>query len=151
MLVEVDTDATGGGFVLDIWGAAGQKGMGCADVDLGSYVGSPVRLGPFTFDATAIYPFTCTGQAVPTVVTSWTAPYYGYFTFDTTGSDADTVLEVRTTCAGESRGCSDDYVGRAARLQLYFTQGGTATIYVGNKSGPEGHYTLAITDAGSGR
>ena len=152
VFVQIDTDATGGGFTLNIWGSAGQDGRDCASADVRSYLGSPVRLGPFSQDVSTTNYFGCTGITAPAVVTSWTAPYSGYFRFDTTGSDADTLLEVRDGCGGDSLGCSDDYVGRAALLELFFTQGGTAAIYVGDKSGrPKDHYTLAITDAGSGR
>jgi hypothetical protein len=148
LLVGVDTDAAGGGFVLDVWGVAGRVGGACSEVDLGSAVGGPVRVGRIN-DGSRMVSFSCTGETLPAVTSSWTAPRSGYFVFDTTGSTGDTLLDVRAGCSTQQLGCSDDYVGQAARLELFLARGDVATIELGERNWmPADDFTLSITQTG---
>ena len=95
-------------------------------------------------DPTVTYPSTDTcGGAAPRVTFDWTAPNDGLFSFDTVGSNYDTVLVVRTVCEGVSgERCSDDDVFMQSGLQQAATEGQVLRVEIaafgGNATPPMG-------------
>ncbi len=106
-------------FVLDSFYAAGSVELTIEEIDLPpcgpayaelSGLGQLVNQALPLDETTLGDPMTdtCEGKA-PRIRFDWTAPHDGDFTFDTAGSNYDTVLVVRTICdilAGER--CNDD-------------------------------------------
>lgn len=91
---------------------------GCADVDLGSELGSGVYIG--NTEGAGNDSQICDGEDNDDVSLAWTAPSTGSFVFHTCGSDFDTVLSARAdSCAGEVLACSDDF--EACDLQSRFS------------------------------
>jgi hypothetical protein len=144
--VLADTELPTTGYTLNISGPIGEGGE-CHSVDVGSALGV-VRVGRFVDDA--LYPTTlqCSGNFSATLVTSWTAPTSAYFTFDTAGSNLDTLLEVRDGCDySHIYGCSDDYMGTDAKLTLFFSEGARVNVILGGKAAtrpPDARYELSI-------
>jgi hypothetical protein len=145
--VVVDTNARTSGYLLSISGPLGPADLICG-LDLGTSLGAPLRVGRFGQDATLARTFGCGGGNSSVVVTAWTAPSSGYFNFDTAGSSFDTLLEVLEECGGaRSYGCSDDYQGTDARLDLFFEQGTRVKVLLGGKAvvrPEEARYILSI-------
>ena len=77
---------------------------------------------------------------------TWRVPSTGRFTFDTTGSEFDTVLEVLTDgCGLESLGCNDDaHETTQSELTLDLVEGQALTIVVGGFRRSRGEYTLRV-------
>ncbi len=127
---------------------------GCTiDADLASMVGDAVATGTTagapdesTPSCNAVF-----GGPAPDADFSWTAPSTGMWTFDTFGSDFDTVLHVHTglSCADTTEvGCNDDVTtgsGLQSRVDLMLTAGDTVTLVVdGFDAGDEGAFVLSI-------
>jgi hypothetical protein len=146
--VVVDTNARTSGYLLSISGPVGGGDLPCGSLDVGTSLGAPLRVGRLGQDAGFSTTFGCGGGNSSTVVTTWTAPSSGYFNFDTAGSSFDTLLEVREKCGGARiYGCSDDYQGTDARLDLFFEQGTRVNVLLGGKAvvRPEdARYVLSI-------
>ncbi len=71
-------------------------GFACADEDLGSDVGEPAATWT-TEGRENSYEATCAGSArSPDIAFNWVAPSTGLFEINTTGSDYDTSLHIRT-------------------------------------------------------
>jgi hypothetical protein len=149
--VVVDTNARTSGYLLSISGPVGEDDFPCG-LDVGSRLAAPLRIGRLGQDATFATILGCGPGNTPTVVTAWTSPSSGYFKFDTAGSSFDTLLEVRGGCNGAPNyGCSDDYQGTDARLDLFFEQGTRVSVLLGGKAvvrPEEARYELSIARSG---
>lgn len=81
----------------------------CPDVDLGEAWGMAVWVGT-TENAGHRLTGTCGGQAGDDIALLWTAPWTDTYTFDTRGSEIDTVLYLTAeTCEGVEIACNDDF------------------------------------------
>jgi len=105
----------------------------------GSTVGGPNSLGA-----------SCGGTGAPEQTFVYTVPVDGTYTFDTLGSDFDTVLAIRAnTCSGMELGCNDDFSGASSRLTLPLTAGQHVVIVVDGFAdlfgASAGNFTLHIT------
>ena len=103
-------------FDLDCATDAACEFVGCAEADLGTELGA-IASGDLTE-----FPYAYTagcgvasgdqpagGQNAPDVFYTWTAPFAGTFTFDTLGSDFDTLLAILDgDCGGDEFACNDD-------------------------------------------
>ena len=70
-----------------------------------------------------------TGSASPDVSAGWTTS--SFFTFDTAGSNHDTVLYVRDgSCSGPELACDDDTIGLQSEVTVPLTSGQTVAILV---------------------
>ena len=92
----------------------------------------------------------CGGLGAPEQTFVYTTPVDGTYTFDSLGSDFDTVLAIRAdTCGGTELGCNDDFSGTASRLTLPLSAGQRIVIVVDGFTGPSGasagNFTLHIT------
>lgn len=67
-------------------------------------------------------------------VVTWQAPAAGTYTFDTAGSDFDTILYARRSCdADGAELCSDDATGTTSEVQMSLMQGETIILVVDSK------------------
>lgn len=106
----------------------------CLDEDLGSAIATP--LAEATVDGDE-YSGTCDGtefgDKAPDWGWTWTAPATNGYTFDTLGSDFDTVLVIRDgDCTGEVLACNDDidFDNLASAVYVSLTEGQTIAIIV---------------------
>jgi hypothetical protein len=133
--------ADGGEAVLDIIEVAEM----CPDTDLGQVLGMSVAEGN-SGAAPTRYLGSCAGTARD-VLYRWTAPEAGEYTFDTFGSDYDTVLLLMEGACGEREvACNDD----AQQLQSSVTisdveAGAVYTLVVAGFRGRNGHHILNIS------
>jgi hypothetical protein len=86
-------------------------------------------------------------NTAPEHVFRWTPDYSGMATFDTCGSNFDTVLYLQHRCglAGNNGGCNDDSCGTGSRLVDYVTAGLTYYLVVDGYDGASGDFTFRIT------
>lgn len=121
--------------------------MCCADLDLGSAVGTAVAMG--STSGTSLYDPCTLGGGGPEIMYTWTAPAAGTYTFDTCGSSYDTTLWVAngTSCGGASLGCNDDSTcGLQSTLTVTLTAGQAIVIGVdGYSTTSSGSYVLNIS------
>ena len=74
---------------------------------------------------------------------TWRAPRDGAYTFDTHGSDFDTVLEVLSeTCGSDSLGCNDDTDGLRSEVTVELEAGQLITLVVGGFRAASGEFVL---------
>ena len=71
----------------------------------------------------------------------------GNYTFDTIGSDYDTIIAVFTDCAGATElGCDDDIDPSVqSELTVTLTAGQTVLVSVGGLDGATGNWILNVT------
>jgi hypothetical protein len=87
----------------------------------------------------------CGAPGSPEATYSFTAPSNATYTFDTIGSNFDTVLHIHNgNCFGPELGCDDDTVMLQSVVSLPLTAGQTVVIAVDGFGGDEGNYTLNI-------
>nr|MBK7066951.1 hypothetical protein [Deltaproteobacteria bacterium] len=137
--------------VLDVGGSAA-----CSATNLGSALGTSVASGTTAGRSSQhTPPATCTDMAAavsPDAVYSWTAPYGGAFTFDTTGSAFDTMLTIRSgSYTGAVLGCNDDIVAgaeQASRLTVTLAAGQTVAIVVEGYGTNSGSFVLNASAGG---
>lgn len=99
-----------------------------------------------TMGAGADLTSTCGGENAPDVAFEWTAPSAGTWTFDTYGSDFDTVLYALTSCGGEELACNDDGPeGFQSELTLELTAGQTIVLVVDGFDTDAGNFVLNAT------
>lgn len=88
--------------------------------DLGRVVGTPVATYPSINTATNQWSVSCNGGSSRDIAYLWTVPATGSYTFNTYGSNFDTVMQIRNYKAtSEVMGCNDD--ASSSRLQSKIT------------------------------
>lgn len=123
----------------------------CMATSLASRTGSAVAMGD-TSTSTDDESGSCGGEGGPELHYSWTAPAAGTYTFDTTGTDFDTVLYVRDgACLGAELDCNDDNdEGVQSTVVVSLRAGQTVVVvvdgYAEDESGP---FVLNITAGGT--
>lgn len=141
-VVTVVVDAfgiTGGAFNLNVAFFAGT----CPDGDIGNAV-PQTSMGDSTMADNTLFG-SCGGNLANDDTFTFTAPQDGIYTFDTIGSDYDTVLYVREDCGGMELGCNDDISGTETASQVNLTLSADDQVVVivdGNSE--DGNYTLNV-------
>lgn len=101
-----DGAGDGGGDGDGDGGGDGDAGItSCVDMDLGTALGTTTGTTNGAGDEWR----SCFGQGSPDVAFSFTAPSSGLFSFDTCGSNFDTVLSLYSSCFGQPLECNDDF------------------------------------------
>jgi len=116
----------------------------CGDLTL---VSPSVINGSSTTNGDTYRPQTCanSGNAGNDVTFMFTAPVTAQYTFNTDGSNYDTVLYVLTTCGGQEIGCDDDGgVGTQSNLTIGLQGGQTYVLVLDTYSGNGGNYDLRV-------
>ena len=130
---------------------------GCAEDDLGSELGT-IATGALT-DFPYAYTASCGdaaggepagGRNAPDAFFTWSAPFSGTFTFDTLGSDYDTLLTILDgDCGGDEIACNDDAFSGDIRtrssITLDLAEGASITIVVGGWGSSTGDFVLNAT------
>ncbi len=122
----------------------------CPDQDLGSVLGRSVASGNTYWSDNAVSG-SCGGWDSPELGYRWTAPFGGFFTFDTFGASFDTILYLRWDtpfCNGAelAGGCNDDWIGLSSSVTVYLQAGQAVVAYVDGYDGWEtGDFFLSIT------
>lgn len=115
----------------------------CADGDLGSAVGAAVAMGT-TLGAGDDFTPSCSGPGNDEDVQfQWTAPADGAFTFDTVGSDFDTVLMVLVDCGGSELNCNDDTMMLLSEVTVDLLAGQSVLVVIDGWQ-ETGNYVLNI-------
>ncbi len=121
--------------------------MGCPESDLGSMLGASVLVATTEGMNDDSVPSCGTSMAAPDLTFTWAAPHAGTFVFDTSGSTFDTILEVRASCGGESRGCDDDGgEGTTSRVAVALTASQRVVVSIDGYGTSSGEAHLAITE-----
>lgn len=129
---------------------SGTSKIACADVNLGSAIGSSVAIGSTAGKANDYRG--CGGDGNDTTF-GWFAPAAGRYVIDLCGSEQtwDSVLDVRDgSCTGPHLACGDDECGGAIGVQARVTldlAAGQGIVIVVDSAFPQddGLYQLAIT------
>ncbi len=121
----------------------------CAPMDIGSMVGRAVARGDSTGTMSG-FAGACGGAEAPESAITWTAPSSGVFTFDTEGTDFDTVLYAfNGSCTGTEIACNDDVVENGAKLwsqiTLTVSAGQRVTLFVDGYEDQAGPWGLNVT------
>lgn len=79
----------------------------------------------------------CGGRSGADVSVEWTAGAAGTYSFDTAGSEIDTVIYVLDGCGGTELACNDDDVGEVeqARVEVTLDAGQTVIVVIDGFSG----------------
>ncbi len=133
----------------------------CGAISLGSALGARVATGSTGGRTSMLDTATCGvprdgtrgGTPAGEAVYAWTAPRSGVYTFDTLGSDYDTLLYARSECQAPDLACNDD-VNQSqtlqSSLQLSLDAGQTVLIIIDGFAASAGNYTLNIGMGGGG-
>ena len=121
----------------------------CAPMDIGSMVGHAVAHGDSTGTMSG-FSGACGGDEAPESAITWTAPSSGVFTFDTEGTDFDSVLYAfNGSCTGTEIACNDDVVENGpdlwSRITLTVTAGQRVTLFVDGYQDQAGPWGLNVT------
>jgi len=150
--------AAGEAVVLAVGGFSGSQGdirlnvetptcaLGhCQFTDLGAR--SPLTVIGSTTNACNVYSGGCGNEVGDEVVFLFSAPRTARYTFDTVGSDFDTVLYAMDsrTC-GPALVCNDDTIGVQSEITLSMTAGESRLLVVGGYNGQEGRFVLNVED-----
>lgn len=116
----------------------------CSPTPLGSIVPQSVT-GTTIGGSNELKP-TCGNGASPDARFSFVAPAAGTYTFDTSGSSFDTVLEVRAdTCSGPSLGCNDNAGNLpTSKVAVALAAGQTVIVVVDGSLGSQGPFVLHV-------
>lgn len=118
--------------------------------DLGVALGSPVVTGHTAGLTNDYQPICVASSAAPDASYTWTALSSGSYTFSTTGSSFDTVLEIRRINTLASLGCNDDSNATLqSSVNVGLLAGETVIVVVDGFGTSTGPFQLNIT-AGSG-
>jgi hypothetical protein len=110
----------------------------------GSPVGNNIAQGN-TCSATDVFTPTCAYSYSPEGSFIWTAPYSGTFTFTTTGSDFDTILEILDDNTSNSIDCNDDANSTSqSALTVTLAAGQSVKVMIDGYSWSCGNYTLNV-------
>ena len=90
----------------------------------------------------------CGGSGSPESTFTFTAPSDGFYSFDTLGSDSDTVLYVLYgACDGELLACSDDEIGPWSQVVVELYAGLSVVVVVDGYGASSGQFYLNIDTA----
>jgi len=120
----------------------------CADLDLGSAVGSDVETGVTTGQGDDYTP-TCTSAGSPDVTLAWSPPADGVYRIDLHNSSYDTVLAVLDGLCDVELRCNDDAGTTTSEVEGTFYVGQTVVIVVDGYAGAAGDFSVSITDVTS--
>ncbi|SEM42229.1 hypothetical protein SAMN05444354_116135 [Stigmatella aurantiaca] len=100
--------------------------------DIGSTLGSPAVTYPSISTASNQWSVSCNGGSSRDIAYVWRAPATGSYSFGTSGSDFDTVLQIRNYKAtSEIMGCNDDAgSGYQSRVTLSGLVRGTTLLII---------------------
>lgn len=116
---------------------------GCPAADLGSAV--PQTVSGTTVGLPDLIAPSCGDPGSPEATYSFTAPADGTYSFDTFGSNFDTVLHIHDgDCSGPELGCDDDTGGGQSQVTLTLAAGQTVVIVVDGFGGDADDYDLHI-------
>lgn len=117
-------------------------GGSCGEIDIMSMLGSPVTSGSTAAEDSHFTQSCGGGDAVESVVV-FVAPANGSYTFDTVGSDYDTVLAAYDDCTDASElACNDDTTGLQSEVTVNLSAGQEIFIAVSGYSGNTGNWVL---------
>jgi hypothetical protein len=118
----------------------------CPTFDIGSSIGMSVASGSTAGRASANRG-SCGGDAAGEVSIRWVAPMTGAYTFDTRGSNFDTVVYLRSgSCTGTEVACNDDFASGQifSQLTLNAVAGATYLIFIDGDQTSSGSWTLNV-------
>jgi hypothetical protein len=108
-------------------------------------MGNAIALGSTCSSGNEFAPV-CAGSNAGDLAYYWTAPSSGTFTFTTTGSDFDTVLQALDAGQTQSLGCNDDANGTLqSSLSLALSAGQKITIVVDGYASSCGSFALNVS------
>lgn len=123
--------------------STGGKSMACPDGELGPAL--PDSLFGNTFGEGDDFAGTCGGAGSPDAQYTFTAPADGTYTFDTHGSQLNTVLYVLDgDCTGPELACNDDGDGSQSALAVTLVAGQTVTVVVDGTTANGLPFTLRV-------
>lgn len=129
----------GGAIDLEVTFFAGT----CPDGDLGNTV--PTMLTGTTVGTDNTVFGSCGGNTANDDQLTFTAPTDGVYTFDTAGSDFDTVLFLLDGCGGDELGCNDNVLSdETSHLNLLMTADQEVIVAVDGANLEEGNYTVTV-------
>ncbi|MGH1346905.1 MAG: hypothetical protein ACRBN8_35380 [Nannocystales bacterium] len=114
----------------------------CPDGDAGNTVPQVISASTVGGDNTTFA--SCGGATGNDDQYTFTAPEAGVYTFDTLGSDFDTLLYILDGCGGTELGCNDDSTGSTSRINLTMAQDQDVVVVVDGAGLEEGNYDLNI-------
>ena len=136
--VVVDSSYAGGPFTLNIGALDGT----CPDEDLGSTI--PSTPSNSTAGGSNFSAGSCGGFGSNDYSYTFTAAEQGLYTFDTAGSDFDTVLYLRDGgCLGAEIACDVSTMGSGSQITQSLSAGQTVVITV-DGDGAEGNFQLLV-------
>jgi hypothetical protein len=113
--------------------------------DLGVTLGSPVATGNTIGLSNDFRPTCIANSNAPEASYTWTAPFTGTFTFDTTGSSFDTVLDILSFNTSSSLGCNDDSNNTLqSSVSVSLTAGQSVRVIIDGYGGSSGAFRLSI-------
>ncbi len=120
-----------------------QANTDCPDATLSLGSGLPGRTDLGTADDSFMPSCGAPTPGSPDFSAVFVAPWTGSFSFDTLGSNFDTVLEALDgACEGNRLGCSDDSELGDSRIVLTLTENQLITLIVDGFAGDQGSFTL---------
>ncbi|MCX4242235.1 hypothetical protein [Paraliomyxa miuraensis] len=130
---------------LCVWGVGmGPGDFTCADANIGASTGAAVASGSTVGMGNDFQPG-CVGPNGQDVALVWTALVSGTYTFDTVGSDYDTILYVRKTCKGAELACNDDTVMLQSEVTLDIMAGRSVLVVIDGYGNSSGNYVLNVS------
>ena len=113
--------------------------------NLGGALGSPVATGSTSGLVNDFQPTCIPSSTAPDAAYTWTAPSSGSYVFDTSGSQFDTILDIRRYNTGASVGCNDDSSGTLqSTVTASLSAGQTVIIVIDGYGSGSGSYRLNI-------
>lgn len=111
--------------------------------DLGTQMGTPVATYTSISTASNQWSVSCNGGSSRDIAYVWTVPETGSYSFGTSGSNFDTVLQIRNYRAtSEVMGCNDDY-GSSLQSRITLSgliKGSILLIIIEGYAGQYGNY-----------
>lgn len=118
--------------------------------NLGGALGSPVAAGSTSALSNDYQPTCINNSAAPDASYTWTVPSSGSYVFSTSGSQFDTVLEIRAYNTGASGGCNDDSNGTyQSTVTADLSAGQTVIVIIDGYGSDSGSYQLNINRGSS--
>lgn len=131
-------DSSSGGPVVNTMCPIGTLGPAVPSVVFGNTI-------PQTDD----FEGSCGGAGSPDAEFTFVAPADGTYTFDTHGSQLDTLLYVLdATCDGSELGCNDDGDGHQSALSVTLLAGQSVTVVVDGHDASGGPFNLRVQGGG---